>query len=118
MMLADPVSNPSITLTSDASGMGLRSIRGKLLVHATLDWQGSRCSHITVKEPVPIVIASVMWGKEWKGEAVLARCDNAAVVGIVNSGTSRNPQAMHLRRCLAFLAVRMDLTFEQLIYGG
>ena len=54
----------------------------------------------------------MMWGKEWKGESVLARCDNTAVVAIVNSGTSRNPQAMHLRRCLAFLAARMDFNIR------
>ena len=112
MMLADLVSNPSITLTSDASGnWGCGAYVGSHWF--MLPWMGRvQGAHITVKELVPIVIAAVMWGKEWKGEAVLARCDNAAVVAIVNSGTSRNPQAMHLRRCLAFLAARMDFNIR------
>ena len=37
----------------------------------------------------------------------MSRCDNTAVVGIVNSDSSKNPKAMHLMRCLTFLAAKM-----------
>ena len=37
------------------------------------------------------------------------RCDNAAVVAIVNSSDSRDADALHLRRCLAFLTARLDI---------
>ncbi len=35
-----------------------------------------------------------------------AWCDNTAVVAIVNSGSSKDPEAMHRRRCLAFLEAK------------
>ena len=38
--------------------------------------------------------------------AVVAHCNNMAVVAIVNSGSSREAEAMHLRRCLAFLEAK------------
>ena len=31
-----------------------------------------------VKELAPIVIAALVWGQQWKGETVLAQCNNAA----------------------------------------
>jgi hypothetical protein len=34
------------------------------------------------------------------------------VVAIVNSGTSRNPQAMNLMRCLAFLSAKGDFRIQ------
>ena len=109
-MLPDTALNPPVILTSDASGgWGCGAHAGTKWF--ALPWSGSvQESHITVKELVPIVIAALIWGHEWKGETILARCDNAVVVAIVNSGSSRNPQAMHLRRCLAFLTARMDFT--------
>ena len=60
--------------------------------------------HITVKELAPIVVACALWGNRWKGATVLCRCDNAAVVSIVNSGSSKDALAMHLMRSLFFIA--------------
>lgn len=50
-----------------------------------------------------------MWGNRWKGKTVQARCDNAAVVDIVNSGSSKDSDAMHLQRCLAFIVAKHDV---------
>ena len=63
---------------------------------------------ITVKELIPIVMAAAVWGAGWMGKSVLARCDNAAVVVMVNSRTSKEQEAMHLLRCLAFLEARFS----------
>ena len=52
------------------------------------------------------MIAAAVWGRSWHGKTVLAKCDNMAVVAIVNSGTSKEKDAMHLRRCLAFLEAK------------
>jgi len=41
---------------------------------------------------------------------VLSRCDNAAVVAIVNSGRSKMDRAMHLMRCLFFLLARWEFS--------
>ena len=59
-----------------------------------------------MKELLPIVIAAAIWGKTWGGNTVRAQCDNMAVVSIVNSGTIREPEVMHLRCCLAFLEAK------------
>ena len=49
-----------------------------------------------------IVLAVAMWGYLWTGMTVLCKCDNMAVVAIINSGRSRMDKAMHLMRCLSF----------------
>lgn len=69
-------------------------------------------SHITVKELAPIVIAAAIWGNRWEGKAIRVYCDNMAVVSIVNSGTSKNPEAMHLMRCLVSLAAKRELHLQ------
>ncbi len=55
------------------------------------------------KELLPIVMATAVWGHLWRGKTVLFHCDNMAVVATLRSGSCREPQAMHLRRCLAFM---------------
>ncbi len=52
------------------------------------------------------MIAAAVWGEAWKGMSVLALCDNAAVVAIINRGNSKEAVAMHLLRCLAFIAAK------------
>ena len=64
-----------------------------------------------MKELLPIVLAAAVWGPLWRGFTVCCRCDNAAVVAIVNSGRSRMDRAMHLMRCLSFFLARWDMTF-------
>ena len=60
-------------------------------------------AHITVEELAPIVVAAAIRGHNWKGKKVLAQCYNTAAVAIVNSGSTKNTQAMPLRHCLAYL---------------
>ena len=68
-----------------------------------LDWAGNlNNAHISVKELVPITIPAAIWGPEWSTESIEVKCDNAAVVAVVNSGSTRNPGLMHLMRCLSF----------------
>lgn len=74
-----------------------------------LPWSGPTTDyHITVKEMIPVVIAGALWGSLWHGRTVLVQCDNAAVVSIVNHGSSKNEQAMHLARCLAFIMAKFN----------
>ena len=73
------------------------------------EWAGHiASSHIAVKEMVPIVIAAAVWGPQWRGKTVRAQCDNAAVVTIINHGSSRDQDIMHLMRCLAFIAAKFE----------
>ena len=108
MMFAGPSHAPDVVMTSDASGRwGCGAYSGGDWF--MLPWTSTMQEHhITVKELAPIVVAAVEWGPRWRGKTILARCDNAAVVAIVNSGSSKNPQAMNLMRCLTFLSARLE----------
>ena len=57
------------------------------------------------KELIPIVIAAAVWGKSWSESHVRVKCDNAAVVRILNRGYSWNPDLM---RCLHFITARFN----------
>ena len=102
------VASPGAVLTSDASGnWGCGAYSGPHWF--MLPWTGSITDyHITVKELIPIVIAGAVWGSTWRGSTILAQCDNMAVVHIVNHGSSKNQDAMHLARCLAFITAKFD----------
>ncbi len=94
---------PSTTLVSDASGWwGCGASGGSRWFQ--LPWAGQTEQwHITAKDLVPIVVVTVLWGR------VLARCDNTAVVSIVGKGSSRDREAMHLARCLAFVQAEFEV---------
>ena len=49
---------------------------------------------------LPIVLATAMWGNQWRGNTVLCQCGNAAVVAAINSGWCKNKHTMHLLRSL------------------
>ena len=96
---------PECDVVSDASGSwGCGAVfRGQWF---QLEWKGLGSTQgygIMAKELFPIVVAAAVWDPEWAGKTVRARCDNQAVVATVNSGSCRKAEAMHLRRCLAFL---------------
>ena len=69
---------------------------------------GLKDQHITVKELLPIVFATAVWGAEWANKSILCRCDNEAVVHIINSGTSKDPLVMGLMRCLHFITAKLN----------
>ena len=105
-----PPSQQGICLTSDASGKwGCGAFCEKSWFQ--LQWPESiRQAHISVKELVPIVLAAAVWGSRWIGRAVLVRCDNSAVVDTLNKGSCRDPELMHLVRCLAFLKAKFQFS--------
>ena len=49
---------------------------------------------------------------------MLVQCDNMAVVSIVNQRSSKNKEAMHLARCLAFIAGKFDFHMEAIHIKG
>ena len=65
-----------------------------------VEWRGV---HITSKELLPILVACAVWG------SLRCLCNNAAVVAIVRSGSSRDPCVMHLMRCLFFFVAHYQL---------
>ena len=101
---------PSITLTSDASGSwGCGAHWGSHLFQlAWGDTVGQLDANIATKELIPIVIAVAMWGRHWTGQVVCCRCDNMAVVSVLNHCTSRDGELIHLLRCLAFFEAKFS----------
>ncbi len=100
--------HPTRFVTSDASGSwGCGSFYNQLWFQ--LKWPTSMgpC-HIAVKEMIPIVIAAAIWGQDWQDQSVHFRSDNAAVVALVNAGTSRDDALMHLMRCLSFIMAKFN----------
>ena len=77
-----------------------------------------RDQHITLKELLPIVIAVAIWGINWENKSDLCRCDNEAVVHIINTGTSKDPQVMGLIRYLHFIAARFNLLISATHIAG
>ena len=107
-----------VHLFSDASGSwGCAAIWGT----GWLQWQWSnRASdwHIAPKELLPIVLAGVVWGKEWKGKRVCCHCDNSSVVEVLNNGYSRDCVLMHLLRCLFFISEHHQFLVEAVHIPG
>ena len=97
-------------LTTDASGgwgCGAFTSTG---LWFQLKWPASWATvNITVKELLPVVMGVAVWGCQWRNGTVRCRCDNAAVVAILRSGTSRCPKAMRLMRCLFVFAAKFNV---------
>ena len=102
------VASPGVVLRSNVSGnRGCGAYSGPHWF--MLPWTGSIADyHITLKELIPIVIVGAIWGSTWRGSTVLAQYDNTTVVHIVNHSSSKNPDTMHLSRCLAFITAKFD----------
>ena len=95
-----------VLLTSDASGLwGCGAWQGNQWFQ--VEWnEHSRHLDISVKELIPILIAAVVWGKDWLGCRAVARCDNAAVVAVLNSRSCKDPTLMQLLRSLFFIEAK------------
>ena len=81
--------NRHCIVTSDGSGSwGCRAYEGAKWFQ--FQWPSTmEASHISIREMIPVVMAAALWGQCWKGKSVRFRSDNAAVVALVNSGSSR-----------------------------
>ena len=104
-----PGSAPSVYVTSDASGSwGCGAFSGSEWFH--LQWpEVVQGEDITFKELLPIVLAVTTWGSRWRGMHVHCRCDNEAVVHVMNSRRARNHALMHLLRCLFYFEAHYNL---------
>jgi hypothetical protein len=103
---------PDLFVASDAAGA---LVFGALCCDAWCygTWPSSlRISSITVIKLFPVVIAAYIWGVQWVRFRVEFLCDNEAVVAILNSGTWRDPFALHLIRRLTLLAYRHNFSFS------
>lgn len=102
--------SPVGSITSDASGSwgcGAFTSAGEWFqLKLPESWDGI---HITTKELLPIVIGAALWGEQWRGKTIRCWCDNAAVVAIIRSGSSREERVMHLMRSLFFILAHYNM---------
>lgn len=111
MHIIDRRSLPDIVITSDASGSwGC----GAVWDHHWFQWQWDSAwlpHQIAVKELVPIVLAVVVWDREWQYKSVLVRCDNMAVVQVIHvtALSSKDSTIMHLLRCLYYYVAPFNI---------
>ena len=109
---------PDVDLYTDAAGAcGCGAWAGRHWFQYF--WPQEFGSHsIAVKELLPIVMACMVWGRSWRQKAVLAHCDNQAVVEVVNSGYSRDPQLMQLLRSLFFVTAQFEISLRAVHIPG
>ena len=82
-------------------------------------WDAALMSRqIAVKELVPILIALVIWGRQWARRRVLCHCDNDAVVAVMRSRSSKEPNLMHLLRCLFFFEAHYGCSMSAIHIPG
>ena len=78
--------------------------------------------HISRKELKPIMVATVIWGRDWSGISGklinLFWWDNTTEVAIDNSGSSRDNNVIQLLRCQAFIAARFTFTISVSLVRG
>ena len=121
MMSRNARTSHQAVITSDASGSwGCGAFNSSPSPEwFQLPWPESWSSiHITPKELVPIIIVVAVWGKEWQGEAIQCRCDNAAVVAVINSGRSKDTFVMHLMCCLFFFQAVFSISLHAVHLPG
>lgn len=106
MLTATHTTQPDTVITTDASGGW--GCGGYWDEHwFQLQWNDHWLeTAIAPKELLPILIACAIWGHRWGRKVVLARSDNQATVSVINSRSCREPEMMHLLRCLFFLEAK------------
>ena len=105
---------PNLVCTSDASGsLGCGAYPTPTDSYFQVKWPAKwEGVSIAIKEMIPIVVAAAIWDPSWSRSAILFRCDNAAVVEVVNKRAGKDLQLAHLSRCLFFFAAYHGFSFS------
>jgi len=105
-------SNKSLQLFTDASSsFGCAGVYGKKWFQISWD-SPYLSSEITLLELHAIVVALHLWGSSLANNNILFRCDNLAVVHILNNMTSRDPTIMKLVRKFVLFCLSFNICFH------
>ena len=97
-------------ITSDTSGTWGCGAFSSLGEYFQPEWSESwKELHITIQELLPVVLSVALWGGHWHDGTIRCRCDNAAVVAILNTGTSRCEKAMQLMQTFFLLTAKHNV---------
>ena len=61
---------------------------------------------------MPIIIAAITWGDNWKGGQVVVHCDNTAVVTALNDRSYKNTFVIQMLRALSFVKSAISLKWS------
>ena len=97
-----------INMSSDASKLGFGACYGSQWIQSKYptSWQSY---HITVLEFYPIYVLIAIFGPLLRNSSILFKCENSAVVEIINKQTSKNPTVMMILRPLILLLVEYNV---------
>ena len=98
------------SVISDASGWGCGAFNTSTGAWFQLEWPASWTTvSIAVKEMIPVIIATALWGSLWSQYRVNILSDNTSVDSVITSRTSKDsPHMAHLLRCLFFFKAHYD----------
>ena len=99
---------PDLVAASDSCLVGMGAVSGRQYVKLTFPPE-LQSDNIARLELLAIIIMVKTWLERFKGNSVLFRCDNEAVVNVINTGRAWDPGLLDYLRELSFLAVG---TFE------
>lgn len=109
---------PDLVVSSDASGaLGFGAVWQREWFSQSWSFL-PRPASIAFLELLPVVVAAHIWGPLWSRLRVQFLSDNSAVVAVLNSGTSRSADIMHLLRSLARVACVHHFTFSACFTPG
>jgi hypothetical protein len=109
------VSNEDVQLFTDSAGGSGRGLGIFFQGHWCqakwpLTWHKKGITKdITVIELFPILVAVFIWGSELKNKKIKFRCDNEAVVHILNTLTSKSDNVMCLVRKLTLECLKLNI---------
>ena len=111
-MLQGPEENMPVTrIWSDASGSwGCAAVWGDRWLQ--VNWEQCptfRGASIAAKE---LLLATMVWGKEWSGQVVECNCDNEAMVGVLQSGSAKDRHMAHFLRWLYFVQAKYQFSIR------
>lgn len=98
-------------LWSDSSSFAFGATDGSRWIQGEFTKSEAK-KHINWKEMYALLCAILSWADTLRNKAVVVYCDNSAVVGIVNSGTTPSKPIMALVRLLCHVCVQFDLFIE------
>ena len=103
---------PEYIVTSDASGSwGCSAFCENHWLQ--IPWSDSTVllsQSIAVKEMIPIIASCIVWGHDWRGKHILAKCDNESTVHVIKHHSCKDETLMHMLRCLFFIEAHFGFT--------
>ena len=102
-------------------------------LEACLTGLGGCCDNVVYHVPIPvgynqftivhlemvnILVALKLFGQTWRGNRVLIKCDNEAVVSVLRSGRARDPFLGACARNIWYLAAVIDVEMQYVLVLG